>query len=660
MSVRKTALFLLFVTTFLFCGSLKARIIHVPDDQETIQTGIDAAEDGDSVLVQPGIYYENINFEGKGITVGSLYLTTGDTAYVDSTIIDGDRNGRSVVVFRNGEDDNSVLTGLTIQNGYTDWGGGVYCNSVNPSLNYMIIKDNSVSRGGGGIYISRESSPYIAHVTITNNSSLNEDPNIDAHGGGISCYMGATPVIEHALIINNESEAGGGIAIWQECQPALIDVIISDNNSSSIGGGIHIYQSGAVLNDVDIIHNNSRAGGGLSIDYGSEITVENTIIQGNESQIEGGGVDVYSLQGDIELNKVLIANNRSGHGGIGALHIHGGSGTVTLTNTTLTNNYSPDVTAFLMTGYNLEIWIANSIIWANEPGNMGFLEESEGVRLYVSYSDIQGGRGGISNQQGHNVHWEEENIASNPLFIDQENNNYHLEPDSPCIDAGDPDADLDSDGSRADMGAYYFHQRDIEIDQEALEFTGVQTETADSLALIIRNSGGTPLLITSQEITPEDTPFSTSGDDGEFEIDPDSTHLTWIVFSPQIQTEYQATLTIASDDPDEDVIEIQLTGSALGIGEYEELLPASFGITSITPNPFNSTTRIDYSLDQAGPVNLFIYDLSGRRIRTLNEGSMNAGYHSVLFDATHIPSGIYIVRLEADRRFCLKKMTVIR
>ena len=82
----------------------------------TIQTAIDSSSDGDTVLVQAGTYVENINFNGKNIVVGSLYLTTQDTSYISSTIIDGNQSG-SVVKFVSGEDTTAVLTGLTITNG---------------------------------------------------------------------------------------------------------------------------------------------------------------------------------------------------------------------------------------------------------------------------------------------------------------------------------------------------------------------------------------------------------------------------------------------------------------------------------------------------------------------------------------------------------------
>ena len=83
--------------------------IHVPEDQPTIQAGIDAAVDGDLVLVAPGTYVENIDFLGKAIAVQSE-----DGA--DVTIIDGNQEG-SVVIFISGETEYSSILGFTISNG---------------------------------------------------------------------------------------------------------------------------------------------------------------------------------------------------------------------------------------------------------------------------------------------------------------------------------------------------------------------------------------------------------------------------------------------------------------------------------------------------------------------------------------------------------------
>ena len=67
----------------------------------TIQRGINVADNGDTVLVHPGVYKENISFQGKNIVVGSLFVTTGDEGYMLQTVVDGRRNGH-VVTFASG------------------------------------------------------------------------------------------------------------------------------------------------------------------------------------------------------------------------------------------------------------------------------------------------------------------------------------------------------------------------------------------------------------------------------------------------------------------------------------------------------------------------------------------------------------------------------
>ena len=144
--------------TIIFCAVLvlfsfsqaQATIIHVPADSSTIQGGINGAANGDTVLVQPDTYVENIDFNGHNIVLGSLFLTTSDTSYIDSTIIDGNSSG-SVVSFENGEDSTAVITGFTIQNGYSSgYGGGIYCgNNSRPTISNNIIRENEASGDWG-------------------------------------------------------------------------------------------------------------------------------------------------------------------------------------------------------------------------------------------------------------------------------------------------------------------------------------------------------------------------------------------------------------------------------------------------------------------------------------------------------------------------------
>ena len=126
----------------------------------TIQHAIDLSVSGDTVMVQPGFYTENIIFNGKNIKVFSNYILNGDTSIISSTIIDGDANGFPVVRFINGENNNAQLNGFTIQNGLTAtnlWGAGIHIHNwgTSPTVKNCKIKNNTVfnQSSGAGIYI---------------------------------------------------------------------------------------------------------------------------------------------------------------------------------------------------------------------------------------------------------------------------------------------------------------------------------------------------------------------------------------------------------------------------------------------------------------------------------------------------------------------------
>ncbi len=180
-----------------------ATIIEVKQDSTgdfiIIQEAINFAQTGDTVLIWPGIYYENVDLLGKSITLASLALTTGDNSYKYTTLINGNKSGTCVLVM---ESDSAVIHSLTLTNGsgyqpYTTqkgtllnipnstlslwdsltYGGGVFCEYSKLHINNCIIKNNKTNSGSGGIQVS-QTDLFLSNTSIYNNHTY-------GGGGGI-------------------------------------------------------------------------------------------------------------------------------------------------------------------------------------------------------------------------------------------------------------------------------------------------------------------------------------------------------------------------------------------------------------------------------------------------------------------------------------------
>jgi len=253
--VRTALIFfsLLGVPTFLFSDT-----IHVPGDHPTIQEAIDAAVNGDTVLVAAGTYVENIDFLGKAITVKS---SDGP----ESTIIDGGNppnpDFKSVVTFNDGEGLDSVLEGFTLANGvgaYIEipigWaycGGGVYCGGSSPTITGNRIVNNSGYGGvGGGIHCNN-SSPTIKNNTIAFNGQF------IGQGGGIGCWYDSSPLIMNNVIIMNEAYCtGGGIDCFLS-SPTITNNTVALNYSPFTGSDVSLTCYYSVITN-NIIWNDSN------------------------------------------------------------------------------------------------------------------------------------------------------------------------------------------------------------------------------------------------------------------------------------------------------------------------------------------------------------------------------------------------------------------
>ena len=256
-------------------------ILYVPSDKyPTIQTGIDSAVHGDTVLVHTGTYIENINMNGKNVLLGSRYILLGDETYLDQTVIDGNSNG-SVIIIENGEDSTAIIKGFTLKNGLADDGGGIKITGSAPTLEALVILDNQAVYNGGGVFISEGSSPYLSHLQILNNTVTNDD------GGGIA-MMNSGGYIESLTISHNSvpSGVGGGINLYNS-SPEIENCLISNNLSQGDGGGIVCRDgSDAQFINVTITANFANDGGGGFACGTSSPVFLNSILAGNDAMTE--------------------------------------------------------------------------------------------------------------------------------------------------------------------------------------------------------------------------------------------------------------------------------------------------------------------------------------------------------------------------------------
>ncbi|MEP1940068.1 MAG: CHRD domain-containing protein [Balneola sp.] len=88
--------------------------------------------------------------------------------------------------------------------------------------------------------------------------------------------------------------------------------------------------------------------------------------------------------------------------------------------------------------------------------------------------------------------------------------------------------------------------------------------------------------------------------------------------------------------------------------------PNTFGLDQNYPNPFNPSTQISFSLDEAAPTQLIVYNMLGQKVATLVNQKLNAGEHTFNFEADNLSSGIYIYRLQSANQSITKRMTLIK
>lgn len=408
-------------------------------DFMTIQQCLDdpGVLDGDTCLVNPGTYTENLTLNGKAVAI----VGAGGARV---TVLDGNAAG-SVVTVENVEAGTVLLDGLTIRNGSAERGGGVYCSGSSLRIENCTITENAARIYGGGIYGSEDSPLAVTNCTVSYNTTM--------HGNGCGIYCSGSTITNCEVVGNslqfvdakpfNNGGGGGGI----NCGGSTVSGCIVQANYGTTGGGISC--SGSQIVNSQILDNwaDDMLEGGI-VSWGSNI-IMHCVISGNHASHSGGGIFNF---GESWITNSLITRNSAIWGG----GIYSGSSTVTNCTFSLNQAYYGGAI------YLEDSSVANSILWGDSASNEGPEILMSGGSGSVVYSDVQGGWPG------------EGNIDLDPIFVSGPTGLYYLSQtaagqavSSPCVDAGDPSTapwgwdafttrtDQEFDVGTVDMGYHY-------------------------------------------------------------------------------------------------------------------------------------------------------------------------------------------------------------
>jgi hypothetical protein len=428
MVMKQVMLVLGMIVVFVMTGrELPGRVVYVPGDFSGIQDAIAGSAHGDTIIVKPGVYRENIDFLGKRVHVVSE-MGPG------VTIIDGQQAG-SVVTFSSLETKDTVLDGFGIQNGSGTYlapgfyGGGIFCDGASPTIVGNVIEGNVVDEGGGGIYLNC-SSAYLSGNVIRANSAF--------WGGGLSAVYGSAEVDENA-VRNNVAYYGAGICCTYDLT-CISGTPIQNNTAYYSGGGVAFM--------------------GFSDARLSQCEVSGNIAYGG-----GGGVCCETESSPILSELHIFQNFATGYGGGIAL----AKAWPTIVNCTVVSNESLFTGGGIGCGMNYTPAKAvNTIFWDNTaPTGTEIYVAVSGV-FSMEYSDVSPGVNAVYVYPGGVLNFGPGMLSVDPIFVDKAGRDYHLSCGSPCRDAGyghsaisttDFEGDPRTVCGKPDIGAdeYYYH-----------------------------------------------------------------------------------------------------------------------------------------------------------------------------------------------------------
>ena len=429
--IRKFAIFTFVIFFSLLCPLTFAATINVPADTPTIQAGIDAAQNGDTILVNDGIYKGegnvNIDFKGKSITVMSRNGA-------EATVIDCEEKLETRgFTFQNSETDTSVLNGFTIKNGMYPEGSAIYLNAASPTIMNCVIDGNEGNWGAGiTCFIS---DPIITDCTIMRNT-IGISVRGDTVKFGFSAIgIPSKPTINNCIITEN---TGIGVDCVLDGYATIKNSTISKNGKRGVDC---LSFAGVVITNSHITENSD--GGLKCYDY-SSITIKNSIIDKNTAK-NGGGI-YCSATSWLNATDCVIANNTATKNGGGIWNITR-FGDAYVNYCTITQNTAGNRGGGIFVDDRGNLDMTNSIVWDNTSDGTHDEVYAWGIMTIVSCV-IKGGLDGI-DRVPNRLFIYKDNIDDDPLFVNADTGDFTLQQNSPAEGMGKRD-EAEQEGKKED------------------------------------------------------------------------------------------------------------------------------------------------------------------------------------------------------------------
>ena len=609
---------------------------------------------GSTLVIEPGVM---VNFQGHYkfrvessatlIAVGtpddSIAFTAADTTAGWHGIRFSSANDSSEISYCR------IEHGKATGSGDDANGGAIFCLTSRPTISNNTITRNSAGSDGGGIYCDG-SRPTISNNIISANSA-------GTHGGGIYCFYYSSPTISNNIIsADSAGSCGGGICCDYNCNPAISNNIISANSAGMHGGGIMCYSPSPTISNNTISGNSANRGGGICCDYSCNPAITNNTISGNSANFWGGGI--YCDGSSPTISNNTISGNSTQRGG----GIYCDFSSPTMSNNTISGNSANNKGGGIYCYYS-DPDVMNTILWLDSAPNGPEIYLTGSSSPEVTYSDVQGGWSG------------EGNIDCDPEFVNPDSGNFHLQMTSCCIDSGDADPQYnDPDGTRADIGAFYFRQvppNNIQLMPHSNCIILPPEGGSISYDAGIYNLGDTAIVVDvwAYAFVPGYGQYGPLHYHDNLRVRPgrsigknnlgksvpamapagEYSYVAYIGdFGGEVIDSSYFTFMKLGTPGGKDLVWLAGGGWFEGeefLFERETVLPTDYALRQNYPNPFNAKTTINYQLPVGNDVKLEVYNLLGQKVAALVNEEQEAGYRSVIWDASQVTSGLYFYKL---------------